>query len=70
MARDQDDLKTLVDTWIFLTRGQGTIDRLFEHWILGRAAKDAKPRWSILNNVLRAPGTEEPKPSPSADEAE
>ncbi len=53
MARDQHELKTLVDTWISMERSQGTIAALFEHWILGRPAESAKPRWSVLNDVLR-----------------
>jgi Na+/H+-dicarboxylate symporter len=69
MAKGQDELKTLVDTWIFMMRSQGRIDALFEHWILGRPAKDAKPRWSILNDVLRAPSKEESEPSASTDKA-
>jgi len=43
-----------VDTWLSLELGEGAVDALFEHWILGRVAEGAKPRWSILNDVLRA----------------
>jgi hypothetical protein len=34
--------------------GEGSVDALFEHWILGRAVEHANPRWSIWNDVLRA----------------
>ena len=30
----------------------GTLDQLFAHWILGRRATRAQPRWSIARNVL------------------
>ena len=54
MAKGDDEFKTLVDTWVFMMQGQGKIDDLFAHWILGRAASEARPRWSILNDVLRS----------------
>ena len=41
-----------VDAWLELRRGQGAIDALFQHWILGRADENVEPRWSILHNVL------------------
>jgi ABC-type amino acid transport substrate-binding protein len=50
-GRDQA-LAQVVNTWIELKRRDGTIDELFGHWILGREAAAAKPRWSIARNVL------------------
>jgi ABC-type amino acid transport substrate-binding protein len=46
-------LAAVVSTWIDLKRKDGTIDQLFGHWILGRDAEPRRPRWSILDNVLR-----------------
>ena len=54
LPKGQGEFKTFVDTWLSLEIGEGAVDALFEHWILGRAAEGAKPRWSILNDVLRA----------------
>jgi hypothetical protein len=45
-------LKNAVDNWIELKRGDGTIDQLYDHWILGRAAEDPTPRWSVIRDVL------------------
>jgi Na+/H+-dicarboxylate symporter len=45
-------LVNFVDTWVDLKQKDGTIAALFEHWILGQAAKDKKPRWSVLRDVL------------------
>ena len=42
-----------VNTWVDLKQKDGTIAALFEHWILGRAAEDKTPRWSVLRDVLR-----------------
>ncbi|MBW2447092.1 MAG: cation:dicarboxylase symporter family transporter [Deltaproteobacteria bacterium] len=44
--------KNVVDNWIVLKRGDGTIDQLYDHWILGRTAKDPVPRWSVARDVL------------------
>jgi ABC-type amino acid transport substrate-binding protein len=41
-----------VNTWIELKRKDGTIDRLFAHWILGQDSTPRRPRWSIMRNVL------------------
>jgi Na+/H+-dicarboxylate symporter/ABC-type amino acid transport substrate-binding protein len=41
-----------LDVWIDLKKKDGTIQTLYEHWILGRTAEDSTPRWSILRDVL------------------
>ncbi len=41
-----------VDAWIQLKRTDGTIERLYDYWILGREAEQEPPRWSVLRNVL------------------
>ena len=41
-----------LSTWIELKRRDGTLDRIFEHWILGRAARQEEQRWSVIRNVL------------------
>jgi Na+/H+-dicarboxylate symporter len=38
--------------WIELKRKDGTIQALYDHWILGRDAQAKRPRWSILRDVL------------------
>jgi Na+/H+-dicarboxylate symporter/ABC-type amino acid transport substrate-binding protein len=43
---------TFINTWIDLKRKDGTIQSLYDHWILGRDAVPPHPRWSILRNVL------------------
>ena len=50
-ARDLEAARFL-STWIELKRKDGTIQALYDHWILGRDAKAKKPRWSILRDVL------------------
>lgn len=41
-----------VEAWISLKKNDGSIQKLYEHWILGRNAVPAKPRWSVIRNVL------------------
>jgi proton glutamate symport protein len=41
-----------VNTWIELKKRDGTIQKLFNHWILGRGAEKHEPRWSVIHNVL------------------
>jgi ABC-type amino acid transport substrate-binding protein len=50
-ARDLEAARFL-STWIELKRKDGTIQALYDHWILGRDAKARKPRWSVLRDVL------------------
>jgi ABC-type amino acid transport substrate-binding protein len=52
LPRGESDLAAFVNTWIDLKRRGGTIDELYQRWILGRAAVPPRPRWSILRDVL------------------
>jgi ABC-type amino acid transport substrate-binding protein len=52
LPHDEPGLATLVDTWIALKRSDGTIDELYQYWILGREAATVGPRWSIIRDVL------------------
>jgi Na+/H+-dicarboxylate symporter len=52
MARYDDRWEAFVNTWVELKRRDGTIDKLYRHWILGQGAIEKQPRWSIVRNVL------------------
>ena len=41
-----------VNRWIELQRGHREYDRLYNHWILGKDAKNSRPRWCIIRDVL------------------
>jgi Na+/H+-dicarboxylate symporter/ABC-type amino acid transport substrate-binding protein len=41
-----------VNTWIEMKRRDGTLDTLYDHWILGKNAEKREPRWSVVRNVL------------------
>ncbi len=46
------EMVQFVSNWIDLKRKDGTIDRLYDYWMLGGAARANTPRWSILRDVL------------------
>lgn len=46
------EMMEFVSHWVELKRREGSIDALYEYWILGGAAKPQKPRWSIIRDVL------------------
>jgi Na+/H+-dicarboxylate symporter/ABC-type amino acid transport substrate-binding protein len=53
LIADRDEpLATVVNAWIDLKRKDGTIDELFEHWVLGRQVGVRQPRWSLLDQLL------------------
>jgi len=52
IARHDVALAAFIDAWIDLKKKDGTIERLYDYWILGRNATPAAPRWSIIRNVL------------------
>jgi hypothetical protein len=41
-----------INTWIELQRRNGTLDELYDHWILGRNPEKQKPRWSVIRDVF------------------
>ena len=43
MANGDTRMASFIDTWIELKRKDGTVDRLFSHWILGRSAEVRSP---------------------------
>ncbi len=53
LPRNDSSFQNFVDHWIALIRRDGTIDRLYNHWILGKQETVREPRWSIIRDVLR-----------------
>ena len=43
---------TFLDRWLELKRRDGTVQELYDYWILGRNAQPRQPRWSVVRNVL------------------
>ena len=51
-AIDDPLFKNYLDTWLDLKKKDETIDRLYDHWILGKDTSSQLPRWSIIHDVL------------------
>ncbi len=52
LPRDDVVWQRAVDAWLELKRSDGTVDALYDYWILGREAEPREPRWSLLRDVL------------------
>jgi Na+/H+-dicarboxylate symporter/ABC-type amino acid transport substrate-binding protein len=46
------EMLEFVSNWVYLKKKDGTIDALYEYWMLGGAAKARTPRWSVIRDVL------------------
>lgn len=41
-----------VSNWVDLKRKEGSVDSLYDYWMLGGVIKSKEPRWSIIRDVL------------------
>jgi Na+/H+-dicarboxylate symporter len=55
-------LDDMLNTWITLLRMDGTLEKLFDHWMLGKNTKSKAPRWSVIRDVLHWVTTEPQAP--------
>jgi Na+/H+-dicarboxylate symporter/ABC-type amino acid transport substrate-binding protein len=46
------EMQEFVSNWIGLKRMDGSVDRLYDYWMLGGASEQKQPRWSVIRNVL------------------
>lgn len=52
LARNDQTFARFINSWLQLKMKDGTIDSLYDYWILGRSAEGPTRRWSIIRNVL------------------
>jgi ABC-type amino acid transport substrate-binding protein len=52
IARQDRRFAEFVNTWIELKRKDGTLDALYQYWILGQERGGRRPRWSVIRDVL------------------
>ncbi len=52
LAQGNQSMLNFLDRWIELQKKDGTLKRLYDHWILGLTAVEIKPRWSVIRDVL------------------
>jgi len=53
-AVPKGDIETMefVSNWVYLKQKDGTVDTLYDYWMLGGVTKPHKPRWSVIRDVL------------------
>lgn len=42
----------VINGWITLKQADGSVQELFDYWVLGKDAKPHEPRWSVIRDVL------------------
>jgi len=53
VARDNDELLTSINAWLLAEKSKGTVDEMYDYWMLGGAIqKKRPPRWSVIRDVL------------------
>jgi Na+/H+-dicarboxylate symporter len=52
LRRGNREFVETINHWLELHKADGTIDKAFDHWILGRSSKQEVPRWSVIRDVL------------------
>jgi ABC-type amino acid transport substrate-binding protein len=52
VAGGDEAMVSFLNGWIDLKRKNGTLQDLYDHWILGRDAETKGPRWSVIRDVL------------------
>jgi len=50
---DEDsEMDEFIDHWVLLKQHDGTTERAYEYWILGKGSEKRGQRWSVIRNVL------------------
>ena len=52
LTRPDTQLALDMETWIRLKQHDGTLEKLYNYWILGRGTERTGARWSVVRNVL------------------
>jgi hypothetical protein len=52
VGANDEEMKDFLEHWVTLRHKDGTVAEYYDHWILGKLATTAKPRWSIIRDVL------------------
>ncbi len=52
MAQGDRQFLDFINAGLELKKTEGTLDRLYDKWILGKVDEQKEPRWSVIRNVL------------------
>jgi ABC-type amino acid transport substrate-binding protein len=53
VARRNRELAEFLNDWVLAKRGDGSIRKVYDHWVLGQGAQKTEPRWSVIRDVLK-----------------
>ena len=52
-AKRNRELVDFLNSWVLAKKGDGSLERIYNHWVLGQGAIRTEPRWSFIRNVLK-----------------
>jgi len=52
VAHNNLELQTFLNSWLNVQKSAGTVQALYDKWILGKGAEKNSPRWSVIKDVL------------------
>jgi ABC-type amino acid transport substrate-binding protein len=52
VARGESEMVIFLSQWIALKKRDGTLESLYDYWILGRPPEHKSARWSVIRDVL------------------
>jgi Na+/H+-dicarboxylate symporter len=52
VAHDNLELQAFLNSWLTVHKSAGTVQALYDKWILGKGAEKHSPRWSVIKDVL------------------
>ena len=52
LARGDQQIIDYLDDWLKVKRSDGSLDKLYDKWILGKSEAKKQPRWSVIRNLL------------------
>ncbi|MEP5765242.1 MAG: cation:dicarboxylase symporter family transporter [Halieaceae bacterium] len=52
LPRGETEWHEIVGNWIDLKQADGSVDKLYQHWMQGGVTANKKPRWSVIRDVL------------------
>jgi Na+/H+-dicarboxylate symporter/ABC-type amino acid transport substrate-binding protein len=53
VAKRNRELVDFLNSWVLAKKGDGSFERIYNHWVLGQGAIRTEPRWSFIRNVLK-----------------
>jgi len=49
---EDNEMDEFIDHWVLLKQHDGTTERAYDYWILGKGSEKRGQRWSVIRNVL------------------